>query len=95
VEYLGVILLEFCCNFEGVTSCQDVLRHVLTLEVLALITTVPGRQVMLIRVIFFYGYTCGQNCLTTSIVGESFPANVCVCSSHGTAIDVTCCQSGV
>jgi len=36
-----------------------------------------------------------KNCLTTSIVGESFPANVCVCSSHGTALDVTCCQSGV
>jgi len=56
---MGVILLQFCRNFEGVTGCQNVQKQMVTLEVLALFTVVPGRHLVLIKVIFFYGYTCG------------------------------------
>jgi hypothetical protein len=59
VEYVVVILLQFSRDFGRVTSCQNVQKQMLTLEVLALITVVPGHHLVLIKVIFFYGNMCG------------------------------------
>jgi len=93
VEYLGVILLEFWCNFEGVNlfpKCAKTNPNPRSASfnhysAMLLFNVNRGDFLLWLHVWL-------KTALKLPSLGESFPANVCVCSSHRTAVDVTCCQ---